>query len=143
MPERACFPSLYWRIAIGFVAMLAVVLALQATLFLYLTGRFAASSRTPQQLADEIARELSDTLTDNPALDLERHVHERYDDMKQAFVVILRDGRRAVNRPGVLPPGFGGGPRRPPPFPDNPGQRGEGDDRPPRARVGRGLEKAG
>jgi signal transduction histidine kinase len=132
MPEPAWFRSLYWRIAIGFVAMLAVVLALQATLFLWMTGRFAASSRTPQQVADEIARELSDTLTDNPALDLERHVRERYDDVKQGFVVILRDGRRAVNRPGVLPPGFGGGGRRggPPPFADGPGPRGS--DGPPR-----------
>ena len=111
MPETVWFRSLYWRIAIGFVAMLAVVLVLQTTLFLYMTGRFAASSRTPQQLADEIARDLSDTLTDNPALDLERHVRDRYDDLNQAFVVVLRDGRRAVNRPGVLPPGFGGGPR--------------------------------
>jgi len=131
MPEPVWFRSLYWRIAIGFVAMLAVVLALQTTLFLYMTGRFAASSRTPQQLADEIARDLSDTLTDTPALDVERHVRERYDDMQQAFAVVLRDGRRAVNRPGVLPPGFGGGGRRPgpSPFPDNPGQRGEGPPR--------------
>jgi signal transduction histidine kinase len=131
MPETVWFRSLYWRIAIGFVAMLAVVLALQTTLFLYMTGRFAASSRTPQQLADEIARELSDTLTEHPALDLDRHVRERYEDMKQAFVVILRDGRRTANRPGVLPPGFGGGLRRggPPPFSDNPGQRGDGPAR--------------
>ena len=63
MPESIWFRSLYWRIAIGFVAMLAVVLMLQA-LFLWLTGRFAESNRTPQQLADEVARDLSDVLTE-------------------------------------------------------------------------------
>ena len=119
------FRSLYWRIAIGFVAMLAVVLLLQAALFLRLTGRYAESNRTPQQLADEVARDLSEALTENPILDLEKHVRERYGDVKQAFAVILRDGRRAVNRGSVLPPGFGERPRRggSPPFGEGPGLR--------------------
>ena len=127
MPDPVWFRSLYWRIAIGFVAMLAVVLSLQAGLFLWLTGRFAESNRTPQQLADQVARELSDALTDNPALDLEKHVRDRYDDMTQAFAVILRDGRKAANRPGVLPPNFG---ERPPrrPFGDGPPRPGPGPD---------------
>src|SRR4051812_35678046 len=53
-PRRVSwFRSLYWRIALGFVAMLAVVLLLQTALFLWLTGRFteSSSSRTPQELA--------------------------------------------------------------------------------------------
>jgi signal transduction histidine kinase len=125
MPEPIWFRSLYGRIAIGFVAMLAVVLLLQAALFLWLTGRFAESNRTPQQLADEVARDLSEALTENPILDLEKHVRERYGDVKQAFAVILRDGRRAVNRGSVLPPGFGERPRRggSPPFGEGPGMR--------------------
>ena len=126
MPEPIWFRSLYWRIAIGFVAMLAIVLSLQAGLFLWLTGRFAASSRTPQQLADQVARELSEALTDSPALDLEKHVKERYDDIPQAFAVILRDGRRAANRPGVLPPNFGERPPRRPPFGDGSFRPGPG-----------------
>jgi signal transduction histidine kinase len=120
------FRSLYWRIAIGFVAMLAVVLLLQTALFLWLTGRFAESNRTPQQLADEVARDLSEALTENPVLDLERHVRERYGNVKQAFAVILRDGRRTANRGSVLPPNFGERPRRggpPPPFGEGPGMR--------------------
>ena len=126
MPDPVWFRSLYWRIAMGFVAMLAIVLVLQTTLFLWLSGRFAAASRTPQQLADQVAREMSDALTDDPGLDLERHVRERYDDVSQAFAVVLRDGRRAANRPGVLPPGFGSGRRGGPPFfGDGPGQRAE------------------
>ena len=79
MPKPVWFRSLYWRIAIGFVAMLATILVLQASLFLWLTGRFAdsLSSRTPQQLADQIGRDLSDALSENPALNLEELVRER------------------------------------------------------------------
>jgi signal transduction histidine kinase len=154
MPERVWYRSLYWRIASGFVAMLALVLLVQAGLFLWLTGRFAVSpsSRTPQELADLVARDLSDTLTDQPEVNLEAYVQDRYGDVRQAFVVVLRDGRRASNRPGTLPPGFGERPPRrggpPPGDPRNPelerrGQRGTpppgrqnrpNDDRFPRRR---------
>ena len=106
------FRSLYWRIAIGFVALLAALLVVQALLFLWLTGRFvsSASSRTPQQLADQVARELSDALAENPALDIQAHVREHFDDVAQPFAVVMRDGRRAYNRPGVLPRGYPDGP---------------------------------
>ena len=108
MPESSRFRSLYWRIAIGFVTTLAVLLAVQTALFLWLTGRFAgsASSRTPQELADLVARDLSQALTENPELNLDDYVKERFDDISQPFVVALRDGRRVSNRPAVLPPGF-------------------------------------
>src|SRR5687767_4890305 len=108
MPEPVWFRSLYWRIAIGFVAMLAVVLSAQAVLFLWLTGRFTASpsSRTPQALADQVARDVSDALSDNFGLQLDAYVRERYADVSQPFVVAMRDGRRAANRPNTLPPGF-------------------------------------
>ena len=114
MPKSVWFRTLYWRIAIGFVAMLAIILLLQASLFLWLTGRFAdsLSSRTPQQLADQIGRDLSDALAENPALNLDAFIRERYNGVSQGFVVVLRDGRRASNRPNILPPGFGD---RPPP----------------------------
>ena len=115
------FRSLYWRIAFGFVALLAALLIVQAMLFFWLTGRFvsSASSRTPQQLADQVARELSEALAENPAVDLQAHVREHFGDVVQPFAVVMRDGRRAYNRPGVLPRGYpdgpGGpfGPRRP------------------------------
>ena len=70
------FRSLYWRIAFGFVALLAALLLAQALLFIWLTGTIddVPQGRTPQQLADFIARELSDTLTVDPQIDLEPHV---------------------------------------------------------------------
>ena len=134
MPRPSWFRSLYWRIAAGFIAMLAVLLLVQSLLFLWLTGRFAVSpsSRTPQQLADDVARELSDALTENPGLDLQPFVAARYGDTRQPFAVLLRDGRRAVNRPGALPPGFGERPpRRGGPFGEPPpGGRGGPPERP-------------
>jgi signal transduction histidine kinase len=150
------YRSLYWRIAIGFVAMLAAILLLQAGLFLWLTGRFteSVSSRSPQELADLIARDLSEALTENPNLDIDGLIRERFSDVRQPFAVVLRDGRRASNKPGALPPNFGerfarrGGP---PPF-GRPGPAMPGDppefsrDHPPPApddpaidREGRGL----
>ena len=107
---RLWYRSLYWRIAIGFVALLATLLVLQALICLWLTDRFFTSplGRTPQQLADHVARDLSDALTDNASLDLQAHLRERFGGVRQPFVVIMRDGTRASNRPGVLPRGFGG-----------------------------------
>jgi signal transduction histidine kinase len=107
-PVRVWYKSLYWRIAVGFVALLAALLVAQAMIFLWLTDRFVASpsSRTPQQLADAVARELSGALTDDASLELEAYVRERFGDLRQPFVVMMRDGRRASNRPGVLPRGF-------------------------------------
>jgi signal transduction histidine kinase len=109
------FKSLYWRIAVGFVALLAALLIVQGLLFLWLTDRFVTSpsSRTPQQFADHVARDLSAALTDDPNLDLPALVRERFGNTRQPFVVVMRDGRRATNRPGVLPRGFPGGPGRP------------------------------
>ena len=116
MSKPIWFRSLYGRIALGFVALLAGLLLAQSLLFLWLTGRIDASpqGRTPQQLADFVARELSDALTINPELDLGAHVAERFADIKRPFAVVMRDGRRASNRPDALPRGFPApGPRGP------------------------------
>jgi two-component system sensor histidine kinase BaeS len=122
MSPRVWYKSLYWRIAVGFVVLLATLLGAQMLLFLWLTGRFVTSpsSRTPQQLADQVARDLSTVLTDDPSIDLQAHVVERFGEVRLPFVVVMRDGRRVSNRPGVLPRGFPGGP----------GGRGRPPDRP-------------
>lgn len=126
--ERVWFRSLYWRIAIGFIALLAALLLAQAALFLWLTGRFAESpaARTAQQLADYLALQLSYELTARPLLDLEAYVREEFADVRRPFVVWMRDGRRATNRPQALPPGYRTGGPGP-----GPGHGG----RPPRGRA--------
>lgn len=130
-PRRVWYRSLYWRIGFGFVALLAVLLLAQAVIFLWLTGRFAESplGRTPQQLADFVARELSDALTARPDLDLDAFVRMEFRDVRRAFFVTMRDGRRASN--AGPPPGRG--------FPGPPGavQRGPGPGSGSRGR-GRG-----
>ena len=53
MPEIAWYRSLYWRIALGFVALLAALLAVQGVVFLRITGRAAEllPGRTPGEYA--------------------------------------------------------------------------------------------
>ena len=115
MSETRWFRSLYVRIAIGFVALLAALLLAQAALFLWLSGRLDAlpQGRTPQQLADFVARELSDAITIRPDLDLEAHVRTEFSGIKWPFAVLMHDGRRATNQAGAFPRGFPRAPRGP------------------------------
>jgi two-component system OmpR family sensor kinase len=110
MPDRIWYRSLYWRIAFGFVALLAALLLAQGLLFLWLTDRFvmSPSSRTPQELADHVARDLSVLLTETPSADLESYVRREYGSVYQPFAVLMRDGRRITNRDTALPRGFPG-----------------------------------
>jgi signal transduction histidine kinase len=125
MSRITWFRSLYSRIAFGFVVLLAALLLTQALLFLWLTRRIddLPQGRTPQQLADFVARELSDALTADPSLDLESYLREQFSDIRRPFAVVMRDGRRLSNRPEALPGGM------PPPRPRGPrggGRRGAG-----------------
>ena len=108
MSERVWYRSLYWRIAFGFIALLAALLLAQGFLFLWLTGRLdeTPEGRTGQQTADFVARELSHSITADPSLDLDRFIRERVGGVRRPFLIVMRDGRRASNRPAALPPGF-------------------------------------
>lgn len=108
MSDPVWYRSLYWRIAFGFIALLAVLLLAQALLFLWLTDRFVGSAaRTPTQLAALVAAEVSSEIDQQPAVDIEEFVRSRFSHIYQPFVVVLADGRRASNRPTALPPEFG------------------------------------
>ncbi|CAN5654373.1 hypothetical protein BH24ACI5_BH24ACI5_28990 [soil metagenome] len=115
MSKPRWFRSLYVRIALGFVVLLAALLLAQGVLFLYLSGRLDDSpqGRTPQQLADFIARELSDALALDPGLDLASHVRTEFANIRRPFMVVLHDGRRVSNQPDALPRGFPGPSRGP------------------------------
>ena len=115
MSRPRWFRSLYVRIAIGFVVLLAALLLAQGALFLYLSGRLDESpqGRTAQQLADFVARELSDALAGDPALDLAAHVRSEFSSIRRPFAVVLHDGRRVSNQPDALPRGFPGPSRGP------------------------------
>lgn len=108
MSDPVWYRSLYWRIAFGFIALLAILLLAQGVLFLWLTDRFVgSSSRTPAQLAALVAAEVATELERHPELDVEQFVRNRFSHIYQPFLVMLRDGRHGSNRPTALPPELG------------------------------------
>jgi signal transduction histidine kinase len=107
MSDPVWYRSLYWKIAFGFIAMLAVLLLSQVLLFLWLTDRiFAATPRTPAQLATMVAEEVGAEIQQHPNVDLEPFVLEHFSHIYQPFLVVLTNGQRASNRPNGLPPEF-------------------------------------
>jgi signal transduction histidine kinase len=154
LPEIVWYRSLYWRIALGFVALLATLLAVQGLMFLWLTGRGTEflPGRSPGEYAQTIAADLATSLAEHPDLDIDTYLNDRYTSTYRAFVVAMRDGRNASSR-RVRPPfelsraaygrlmgrgpgwpggpgGPGGGPGPGGPRP-GPGPYGRGDNRPP------------
>ena len=95
------YRSLYWRIGLGFVAFLAVLLVAQALLFVWLTGRTAGAfpASSGARLAELIAGDLSDQLEADPAVDLATHIAQEYMRVVQPFVIVMVDGRVFSNRP--------------------------------------------
>jgi signal transduction histidine kinase len=106
MSDRIWYRSLYWRIAFGFVALLAAVLVAQTLLFLWLTNRFSRTTvnHTPAQLAVFVATDMSAQLTRDPSLQIEPYLRSHYGRSYQPFEVVLRDGRAGSNRPQAVPP---------------------------------------
>jgi signal transduction histidine kinase len=107
MPEPVWYKSLYWRIAFGFVATLAALLVAQFLVVLWLTDRIVGGASTsPEQLAATVASDLSAALAADPQLRLDERVREQFGHIYRPFLVALRDGRIASNRPRALPPNF-------------------------------------
>lgn len=105
MAETLWYRSLYWRIAAGFVGTLAVLLAAQVVVFLWVSGRAAEfwPGRTPAEYAQVIAADVSAALAERPDLDLDAHVNGRFTSPYRAFAIVMRD-RTAVYGRRVPPP---------------------------------------
>jgi two-component system sensor histidine kinase BaeS len=103
MSERAWYRSLYWRIALGFIFCLALVLVAQAVLFLWLVARAdgALPSRTLLDIANVIALDLGGELDDHPGVDVSEYVHEHYGHMMRRVSVFM-NGRVYSTHGGVL-----------------------------------------
>src|SRR5712672_91538 len=99
MSEPRWYHSLYWRIALGLFSFLALMLAAQGSLFLWMTDRIAGSmpARDPRRLAVLVASDVGAALSSDPALDLKQYVRDQYGNVFQSFVVIMQDGRVASN----------------------------------------------
>jgi signal transduction histidine kinase len=121
MPDAAArrpawFRSLYWRIALGSMAVLAVLLLAQAVVFLWMSGTIATAllGQSPDRIAEEAAREVAEALRKDPALDLEKFVRDRYGSLTQPLMVVLEDGRAVRNHELPPPDGMRRWPGRPP-----------------------------
>ncbi len=135
MSERRWFRSLYWRIALVFIVLLAVMLVAQAASFVWIAIRTegGAPERVGREFAELVATDFEAELAANPAIDLRAYAAERLGELHRPAFVVLRDGT-IVSPPGVqAPPGLErfaefGARRRP--FGPPPGAPGTG----PRAR---------
>jgi signal transduction histidine kinase len=108
MSDPVWYRSLYWRIAFGFIAMLAILLLAQGLLFLWFTDRiFGTPARTPAQLAAMVAEDVAAEVQQHPDADLDTFVRVHFSRVYQPFLVMLSNGQRASNRPTGLPPEFG------------------------------------
>src|SRR5258707_12084176 len=109
MPDRVWYKSLYWRIALGYIALLALLLLVQTGLSVWLMDRmWGRASRTPEQLAELVAQDLSAQLALAPQIDVDQHLRARYGAGYQPFVVVLAgDTRTFSNRPTAIPPSLG------------------------------------
>jgi two-component system sensor histidine kinase BaeS len=107
MLDPVWYKSLYWRIAFGFVAMLAALLLAQSLVIVWLTDRVVGwSAQSPEELVSSVAAEMSTALTGNPNLPLDTHVKDQFSHIYRPFAVVMVDGRAASNRPNGLPPGY-------------------------------------
>src|SRR5688500_20257157 len=95
-PSKSGVPwhqSLYWRIALGLVAFVAVLLVAEGALFLWISDRLAGAmpARSPRQLAGLVAQDVGAALERNPNLNLETYLVDQYEGVVQTFFVVLRD----------------------------------------------------
>jgi signal transduction histidine kinase len=105
MANPRWYRSLYWRIALGLVAFLAIMLAAEGGIFLWMTDRIAGSmpARSPRRLAALVASDLGTALAANNRLDIEDYIQEQFGQTLQTFVVIMRDGQILANHDDVPP----------------------------------------
>jgi signal transduction histidine kinase len=99
------YRSLYWRIAVGLVLFLALMLVAQSALFIYTSDRIAGSmsATSPRRLAVLVASDLSAALDTDPTIDIQDYVHDQYSNVFQPFMVLMRDGREISNHPEYVP----------------------------------------
>jgi len=104
MSELLWYKSLYWRIAFGFVATLAAVLLAEIAVVLWLTDRVVLSStRTPEQLVAGVATDLGTALANDSSLQIDSYLRDNFRHIYRPFLVVMKDGRAASNRPNGLP----------------------------------------
>jgi len=89
------YRSLYFRIALGGVGLLAAMLVVQAMLFTWAVSQSGRSlpGQSPIRFGQTIALDLASLLDRDPQADLAQYVHEQYAQYNHPFFVVLGDGR--------------------------------------------------
>jgi two-component system sensor histidine kinase BaeS len=103
MSDLRWYRSIYWRVALGLISFLALMLVAEGALFLWTTDRIAGSmpARSPRRLAVLVASDVSAALSADPSLDLQQYVRDQYGHVLQTFLVIMSDGRIVANHDDV------------------------------------------
>jgi signal transduction histidine kinase len=100
MSDRVWYRSLYWRVALGLLALLVATLAVQAGVFLWLAARQA--ERMPgaalAETAETVAVELGERLEADPSLDVDRWLREQHGANPARIYVRLRGRAPIANR---------------------------------------------
>ena len=106
MPDPVWYRSLYWRIALGFVALLATLLVVQGLIFLWMTGRMQEIlwSRSAATFATDIATDVEAVISAKTKTNLDTYLNERYASSYRAFAVVTQDGTTVVGRSMPGPP---------------------------------------
>ena len=110
MPKRRWYRSLYSKIAIGYVVLLALLLLVQTSLAVWMSGRmWGRASRTPAQLAEMVAQDLQTQLSEFPPARRRRALAVEI--RARLPAVRRRASRRSdetfSNRPTAIPPPLG------------------------------------
>jgi signal transduction histidine kinase len=106
MSDRVWYRSLYWRVALGLLALLVATLAVQAAVFLWLAARQA--ERMPgaalSETAEAVAAALGERLDAEPALDVGGWLRDKYGATSARIFVRLPGRAPVANQPGERPP---------------------------------------
>ena len=99
------FRSLYWRVALGTLALILVLLAIQAAVVIWVVGQSdrATLARSPVGLGRLVAAHLSASLEAEPSSDAEALLRDAFGRAPQNIAVVLRDGAVITNRGFTLP----------------------------------------
>jgi len=141
--------SLYWRIGLGFILFLAVMLVAQASLFIWITVRTEGGmpERMGRDFAELVAADFEAALARDPALDLEAYARQRLAEFHRPAMLVFTDGRSVAPEGMMVPRGFlrslPGGPADPAVPGRGPGRRDGADGRGPGGRSGAGGPRAG
>jgi two-component system OmpR family sensor kinase len=92
------FRSLYWRIALGVVAFLAAMLAVQAVLFVWVVSQSGRNlpGQSPARLGMTVALDLANLLEREPKADLASYIKEQYAQYAHPFFVMMADDNRVI-----------------------------------------------